>query len=77
MHPSFRSICETGREPAGWKQAAYYRYWMHMAHHDNPGEMAIRTKTHKLIYFYGCDSTDKARGFFTNAAGRLFPARSF
>ncbi len=52
---SFRSICETGREPDGWKKAAYYRYWMHMAHHDNPGEMAIRTKTHKLIYFYGCD----------------------
>lgn len=52
---SFRSICESGKEPAGWKQAAYYRYWMHMAHHDNPGEMAIRTKTHKLIYFYGCD----------------------
>jgi N-acetylglucosamine-6-sulfatase len=52
---SFRSICETGEEPEDWKQAAYYRYWMHMAHHDNPGEMAIRTKTHKLIYFYGCD----------------------
>lgn len=52
---SFKSICETGKEPKGWKQAAYYRYWMHMAHHDNPGEMAIRTKTHKLIYFYGCD----------------------
>ena len=50
---SFRQICETGKEPAGWKDAAYYRYWMHMAHHDNPGEMAIRTKTHKLIYFYG------------------------
>jgi arylsulfatase A-like enzyme len=52
---SFRQICETGKEPEGWKQATYYRYWMHMAHHDNPGEMAIRTKTHKLIYFYGCD----------------------
>ena len=52
---SFRSICETGKEPADWKQAAYYRYWMHMAHHDNPGEMAIRTKSHKLIYFYGCN----------------------
>ena len=52
---SFKSICETGNEPKGWKQAAYYRYWMHMAHHDNPGHMAIRTKTHKLIYFYGCD----------------------
>ncbi|TWT53416.1 Arylsulfatase [Rubripirellula amarantea] len=52
---SFRGICETGVEPADWKKSAYYRYWMHMAHHDNPGEMAIRTKTHKLIYFYGCD----------------------
>ncbi len=52
---SFRAICETGQEPDNWKQAAYYRYWMHMAHHDNPGEMAIRTKTHKLIYFYGCN----------------------
>lgn len=52
---SFRTICETGVEPTDAKQATYYRYWMHMAHHDNPGEMAIRTKTHKLIYFYGCD----------------------
>lgn len=52
---SFRSICETGIEPDDWKQAAYYRYWMHMAHHDNPGEMSIRTKNHKLIYFYGCN----------------------
>lgn len=52
---SFRGICETGQEPEDWKKAVYYRYWMHMAHHDNPGEMAIRTKTHKLIYFYGCN----------------------
>jgi len=50
---SFKSICETGTEPKGWKQAAYYRYWMHMAHHDNPGHVGIRTKTHKLIYYYG------------------------
>jgi arylsulfatase A-like enzyme len=56
---SFRSICETGNEPPDWKQATYYRYWMHMAHHDNPGEMAIRTKTHKLIYFYACDYQGK------------------
>ncbi len=52
---SFKSICETGKEPEGWKRAAYYRYWMHMAHHDNPGVLAIRTKTHKLIYYYGCN----------------------
>jgi arylsulfatase A-like enzyme len=52
---SFRQICESGNEPDDWKQATYYRYWMHMAHHDNPGQMAIRTKSHKLIYFYGCN----------------------
>lgn len=52
---SFRTVCASGEEPASWKDAVYYRYWMHMAHHDNPGEMALRTKTHKLIYFYGCD----------------------
>ena len=52
---SFKSICETGHEPKGWKQAAYYRYWMHMAHHDNPGVMAMRTKAYKLIYYYGCN----------------------
>jgi len=56
---SFKSICETGEEPDDWKKSAYYRYWMHMAHHDNPGQMAIRTKTHKLIYFYGCDYKGK------------------
>lgn len=52
---SFKSILESGQEPDDWKQAAYYRYWMHMAHHDNPGHMGIRTKTHKLIYYYGCN----------------------
>lgn len=52
---SFKRICETGQEPEDWKQAAYYRYWMHMAHHDNPGHLGIRTKKHKLIYYYGCD----------------------
>ncbi len=52
---SFKEICETGKEPEGWKQEAYYRYWMHMAHHDNPGNVGIRTKNHKLIYYYGCN----------------------
>ena len=52
---SFKSLLETGKEPEKWKQQAYYRYWMHMAHHDNPGHLGIRTKTHKLIYYYGCN----------------------
>ena len=52
---SFKSILESGKEPADWKQEAYYRYWMHMVHHDNPAHVGIRTKTHKLIYYYGCN----------------------
>ncbi len=52
---SFKEVCETGKEPEGWKQEAYYRYWMHMAHHDNPGHVGIRTKNYKLIYYYACN----------------------
>ncbi len=57
---SFKSICETGREPADWKQAAYYRYWMHLAHHDNPGHLGLRTKEYKLIYYYGVSRDGKS-----------------
>ncbi len=42
-----------GQTPPDWPEASYYRYWMHMAHHDNPAHFGIRTKTHKLIFFYG------------------------
>ncbi len=52
---SFKSILETGEEKKAWKKAAYYRYWMHMAHHDNPAHIGMRTKRYKLIYFYGCN----------------------
>ena len=52
---SFKSICESGSEPSSWPNEAYYRYWMHMAHHDNPGHVGIRTKEYKLIYYYGAD----------------------
>lgn len=66
---SFRSLLESGREPADWKQAAYYRYWMHMAHHDNPAHVGIRTKTHKLIYYYGCNQDG---GYQTPAGWELY-----
>jgi N-acetylglucosamine-6-sulfatase len=56
---SFKAICETGREPSGWKQAAYYRYWMHMVHMDNPAHLGLRTKEHKLIYYYGMGRDDR------------------
>ena len=51
---SFWKVCATGEEPANWKEGAYYRYWMHLAHHDNPAHFGIRTKNHKLIFYYGC-----------------------
>ena len=66
---SFKSILESGKEPDDWKQEAYYRYWMHMAHHDNPGHMGIRTKTHKLIYYYGCNYDG---GYQTPAGWELY-----
>ena len=50
---SAKEILYTGKEPEGWKQATYYRYWMHMIHHSNPGHFGIRTKDYKLIFFYG------------------------
>ena len=70
---SFRSLLETGLEAADWKQEAYYRYWMHMAHHDNPAHMGIRTKTHKLIYYYGCNYDG---GYKTPAAWELYDLRN-
>ncbi len=51
---SFKTILETGKEPENWQQATYYRYWMHLAHrHQNPAHFGIRTKEHKLIFYYG------------------------
>ena len=50
---SFLKMLEGEATPDDWPQATYYRYWMHMAHHDNPAHLGIRTKDFKLIYFYG------------------------
>lgn len=43
----------SGSTPEDWRTSMYYRYWMHRAHHDVPGHYGIRTKTHKLIFYYG------------------------
>ena len=53
---SFIEILQSGKEPENWRDATYYRYWMHMAHaHANPAHFGVRTKDYKLIFFYGCD----------------------
>ena len=57
---SFKTILNTQKEPEGWKQSTYYRYWMHMAHqHNNPAHFGIRTKKYKLIFFYGIDYKER------------------
>ncbi|WP_168566486.1 sulfatase family protein [Crateriforma spongiae] len=50
---SFKPMLNGQPTPDDWPTATYYRYWMHMAHHDNPAHLGIRTKDRKLIYFYG------------------------
>jgi arylsulfatase A-like enzyme len=50
---SFRGNLE-GRTPKNWRQSMYYRYWMHNdGSHAVPAHYGVRTKQHKLIYYYG------------------------
>ncbi|WP_146439998.1 sulfatase family protein [Crateriforma conspicua] len=50
-----RSFVNTlrGREESGWRTGTYYRYWMHIIHHYVPAHFGIRSKDHKLIFYYG------------------------
>ncbi|MEO8351727.1 MAG: sulfatase [Chthoniobacteraceae bacterium] len=45
-----------------WRTATYYRYWMHMMHHDNPAHFGIRTKDFKLIFYYGQAEKESTHG---------------
>jgi arylsulfatase A-like enzyme len=49
---SFRDGLQVPGEEGG-RDEIYYRYWLHMAHHYVPAHYGIRTKTHKLAFFYG------------------------
>jgi arylsulfatase A-like enzyme len=48
---SFDTLLE-GSTPEDWQQSMYYRYWMHLAHHHVYAHYGVRTKRHKLIYYY-------------------------
>jgi len=48
---NFRPLLH-GETPDDWREAMYYRYWMHKAHHNVYAHYGLRTKTHKLIYYY-------------------------
>ncbi|MEM9888645.1 MAG: sulfatase [Bacteroidota bacterium] len=53
-----------GETPANWRTGTYYRYWMHLVHHDVPAHFGIRTDDYKLMYYYGehYDTTWNGRG---------------
>ncbi len=49
---SFASLAR-GQAIPDWRQAMYYRYWMHLAHFHIPAHYGVRTDRYKLIYYYG------------------------
>jgi len=48
---SFRPLLK-GQVPHGWQRSMYYRYWMHLAHHNVYAHYGVRTLRYKLIYYY-------------------------
>lgn len=44
-----------GRVPPEWRQAMYYRYYHDPGDHNTRAHYGIRTRTHKLIYFWKKD----------------------
>ncbi|MCZ2154026.1 MAG: sulfatase [Bryobacterales bacterium] len=44
-----------GQTPADWRDAMYYRYYHDPGDHNTRAHYGIRTKTHKLIYFWTKD----------------------
>ena len=44
-----------GRVPASWRTSMYYRYYHDPGDHNTRAHYGVRTKTHKLIYFWKKD----------------------
>lgn len=43
----------SGEDPKSWRDALYYRYWMHLSGHHIPGHYGVRDNRYKLAFFYG------------------------
>jgi arylsulfatase A-like enzyme len=44
-----------GRTPSDWRTSMYYRYYHDPGHHNTRAHYGVRTRTHKLIYFWTKD----------------------
>jgi arylsulfatase A-like enzyme len=45
-----------GDSPADWRTSVYYRYYHDPGHHNTAAHLGVRTKTHKLIYYWKKDT---------------------
>ena len=45
-----------GESPADWRESVYYRYYHDPGHHNTRAHYGVRTKTHKLIYYWTKDA---------------------
>jgi arylsulfatase A-like enzyme len=45
-----------GKTPEDWRTSIYYRYYHDPGHHNTRAHYGIRTKTHKLIYYWKKDA---------------------
>lgn len=61
---SFEAALE-GKALTHWRTATYYRYWMHLMHHDNPAHFGIRTADSKLIFYYSQPEDEASNGKLT------------
>lgn len=61
---SFAAALE-GKPLPNWRTASYYRYWMHLMHHDNPAHFGLRTADYKLIFYYSQPEDEASNGKLT------------
>ena len=45
-----------GESPADWRETFYYRYYHSPGHHNTVAHFGVRTRTHKLIYYWDKDA---------------------
>ncbi|TLX78147.1 sulfatase [Labilibacter sediminis] len=70
----------SGKKDRHWRDAFYYRYWMHLADHGIPAHYGIRTDRYKLVFYYGrglgMSGTDSDRiDPFNRDSGPIVPTK--
>ena len=64
-----------GRTPRDWRTSMYYRYYHDPGHHNTRAHYGVRTRTHKLIYFWKKDQWE-LYDLVEGSAGAAQPVRT-